>query len=93
MVHDGSMRLLILSGPAAESDAEKLARQVRALGYTPLRAHAPGATHADVLLALNNLFVVLDILVLPDVDLVPARKLTTLAAAAVMVAGFVWETE
>lgn len=45
------------------------------------------------LLALNNLFVVLDILVLPDVDLVPARKLTSLAAAAVMVAGFVWETE
>ena len=45
------------------------------------------------LLALNNLFVVGDMLVLPDVDLNWARQLTSLGAAAVLIYGFIWEVE
>ena len=46
-----------------------------------------------VLIAFNNLFVVVDILVLPSVDLVPLRRLASLAAVAVLLFGFIWETE
>lgn len=45
------------------------------------------------LLALNNLLMVLDILVFPDVDLSLARNLATLAAAATMIHGFIWELD
>jgi hypothetical protein len=46
-----------------------------------------------VLIALNNLFVVIDLVVLPSVDLVPLRRLASLAAVAVLLFGFIWETE
>jgi hypothetical protein len=46
-----------------------------------------------VLLAINNLLVVIDLLVLPTVDLVPLRNLASLAAVGVLVFGFIWETE
>lgn len=46
-----------------------------------------------VLLALNNLLVVLDMVVLPEVYLMPARQATALAAVAVLIYGFVWEVD
>ena len=45
------------------------------------------------LLAVNNLLVCLDILVLPDVDLTVLRSLTSFAAVVVLLYGFVWEIE
>lgn len=45
------------------------------------------------LLAANNLFVVLDMVVLPAVDLTMARQLTALAAVAVLLYGFIWEID
>jgi hypothetical protein len=46
-----------------------------------------------VLIAVNNLFVVLDLLVLPSIDLVPFRRVASLAAVTVLLFGFIWETE
>lgn len=46
-----------------------------------------------VLLALNNLLVVIDLLVLPAADLRPFRQLTSLLAVSVLLYGFVWESE
>ena len=46
-----------------------------------------------VLIALNNLFVVIDLLVLPSIDLLPARRLASLSAVAVLLFGFIWEME
>jgi hypothetical protein len=43
------------------------------------------------LLALNNLLVVTDLLLLPNVDLLPLRRLTSLAAISVLIVGFIWE--
>lgn len=45
------------------------------------------------LLAVNNLLVVVDLLVLPSIDLVPFRRLASLSAVAVLLFGFIWETE
>jgi hypothetical protein len=45
------------------------------------------------LLALNNLFVVIDILVLPQVNLLPLRHLASLAAISVLIVGFIWEAD
>ena len=45
------------------------------------------------LLAINNLLVFVDIIVLPDVDLSPWRSLTSLAAVSALVYGFIWEIE
>ncbi|NJO34381.1 MAG: hypothetical protein HC869_15885 [Rhodospirillales bacterium] len=44
-------------------------------------------------LAANNLFLFVDLVVLPLVDLSPLRHLSTLAAIAVLLYGFIWETE
>jgi hypothetical protein len=44
-----------------------------------------------VLLALNNLLVVADMVLLPQVDLTLARQGTALAAVLVLLFGFVWE--
>jgi hypothetical protein len=44
-------------------------------------------------LAFNNLFLFVDVVVLPDIDLLPLRHLSTLAALAVLLYGFVWEAE
>lgn len=41
-------------------------------------------------LALNNLFVILDLLVFADVDLRLVRVLLSLAAVGVLLFGFVW---
>jgi Family of unknown function (DUF5985) len=46
-----------------------------------------------VLLAVNNLFVVVDLLLLPQIDLVPFRQLAALAAIGVLLFGFIWDTE
>ena len=45
------------------------------------------------LLAVNNLLVVLDILVLPDIDLSLARNLCNLAAVGTLLYGFIWELD
>jgi hypothetical protein len=39
------------------------------------------------------LLVFVDLILLPDVNLVPLRSLTALAAAAVLIYGFIWEIE
>ena len=46
-----------------------------------------------VLFALNNLFVVADMIVLPHIDLTWPRQLSSLAAVAVLLYGFIWEVE
>lgn len=43
------------------------------------------------LLALNNLLVVADILLLPDADLTMIRLIASLAAVSVLLYGFIWE--
>jgi hypothetical protein len=45
------------------------------------------------LLALNNLFVVLDMIVFLDTDLTLPRQFSALAALAVLLYGFIWEAE
>lgn len=44
------------------------------------------------LLTANNLFVLADIVLFPDIYLMPFRQLTSLAAVAVLLCGFIWET-
>ena len=46
-----------------------------------------------LLLAGNNLMVVLDLLVLPQVNLAPVRLGFSAAAVAVLLFGFVWDLE
>jgi hypothetical protein len=46
-----------------------------------------------VFLALNNLFLVLDVLLLPSVDLLPLRQLASLSAVSVLLFGFVWDVD
>jgi hypothetical protein len=45
------------------------------------------------LLAANNLVVIFDLLVLPDVDFGLARHLLALAALGVLLFGFIWDRE
>jgi len=45
------------------------------------------------LLAVNNLMVVLDMVVLDDVNLSLARQVTSLAAVGVLIYGFIWEVD
>ena len=45
------------------------------------------------LLALNNLLVFVDIILLPDINLSPLRALTALAAISILLYGFVWESQ
>lgn len=45
------------------------------------------------LLSLNNFFVVFDLVVFPQIDFVPLRHLSALAAVSVLLIGFVWEPE
>ena len=44
-------------------------------------------------LAANNLLVIVDLLVLPDVDFRLARYLLALAALGVLLFGFIWDLE
>jgi hypothetical protein len=46
-----------------------------------------------VLLAGNNLLLVLDLLIFPDVNLRLGRLLLSLAAVIVLIFGFVWDLE
>lgn len=45
------------------------------------------------LLAVNNLLVVIDLLLLADVDMRLARLVTALCAVGVLLFGFVWDVE
>lgn len=45
------------------------------------------------LLAINNLLVVLDMVVLAEANLSLARQLTSLAAVGVLIYGFIWEVD
>jgi hypothetical protein len=44
-------------------------------------------------MTLNNILLVLDKLVLPDVDLVPARLVSALVAVALLLFGLIYEKE
>lgn len=46
-----------------------------------------------VLLAVNNLVVVLDVLLLPAIELLPIRLLASLSAVSVLLVGFIWEAD
>ena len=46
-----------------------------------------------IFLALNNLLVVVDLLLLPDIDLLLWRQVAALFAVIVLLAGFVWDTQ
>jgi hypothetical protein len=47
-----------------------------------------------VFLAINNLFLFLDVVVVgPSVDLLPFRYLASFAAVAVLIYGLIWEAE
>jgi hypothetical protein len=46
-----------------------------------------------MLLAINNLMVVIDLLLVPSIDLSIARQLFALAAVATLLFGFIWELE
>ena len=45
------------------------------------------------LLALNNLLVIVDLVLLPDIDLSLWRALSALLAGCVLLYGFIWEVE
>ena len=45
------------------------------------------------LLAVNNLFVIVDVLLIPDVDFGLVRLLLSLGAVAVLLFGFIWDLE
>jgi len=44
------------------------------------------------LLTANNLFVLADIVLFPEVYLLPFRQISSLGAIAVLLYGFIWET-
>lgn len=46
-----------------------------------------------VLLAFNNLFLVLDMVVFREIDFTWPRHLAALAAVSVLLFGFIWETD
>jgi hypothetical protein len=46
-----------------------------------------------LLLAVNNFLVVMDILVLSAMDFIPLRRLASLSAVAVLLFGFIWESD
>ena len=51
------------------------------------------STLCFVLLAANNLVVVLDLVLLPDADLRLFRHLLSLAAVSLLLVGFIWDRE
>lgn len=44
-------------------------------------------------LAFNNLFLTFDVLLFPDIQFLPLRHLSSLAAVIVLLYGFVWEAD
>lgn len=51
------------------------------------------STLCFVLLAANNLVVVVDLVVLPDADLRVFRHLLSLGAVSLLLVGFIWDRE
>ncbi len=48
---------------------------------------------AFVCLAINNFFVLADMILLPDYDLLPLRYAAALSAVCILIYGFIWEVE
>ena len=46
-----------------------------------------------VLLAVNNFFLVLDVLIIPTISFVPTRQLASLSAVSLLLFGFIWDTD
>lgn len=46
-----------------------------------------------IALTLNNLFLVFDTVIFPDIDFLPYRQVTAFIAAAVLLYGFIWEAD
>lgn len=46
-----------------------------------------------VALAANNFFVVADLMILPSIDLLPLRHLSSLLGVSVLLFGFIWEAD
>jgi Family of unknown function (DUF5985) len=46
-----------------------------------------------VALAVNNFLVFVDLVVLPSVDLLPLRHLSSLVGVSILIYGFVWEAD
>jgi hypothetical protein len=44
-------------------------------------------------LAVNNFFVLGDLILFPDINLLPARHIAALSAVCVLIYGFIWEVE
>lgn len=44
-------------------------------------------------LAINNLLLFVDLIMLPQVDLQPLRYLASIVAVSVLLYGFIWETD
>lgn len=66
------------------------------LGRTWRRSRVPmlfWSALCFALLAANNLFLILDMLVIHDHDLSPIRGLLSLGAVAVLLFGFIWAGE
>ena len=66
------------------------------LGRSYLRSRAKlllWASACFVLLAASNLILVLDLLVLPDMNLRIGRLLLSLGAVSVLLFGFIWDLE
>lgn len=71
-----------------------------ACAYLLVRSYARSRTRlllfsalCFVLLALNNVLVVADLLILPDINLLPYRQLAALAAIGVLLFGFIWDAD
>lgn len=48
---------------------------------------------AFVAFAINNFFLFLDVVMFPDVDLLPYRNISAVLGVAIMFYGLVWETD
>jgi hypothetical protein len=83
----GAIYLLCLATSAA--CAALLVRQYRASRARLLLWSAL----CFVLLALNNLILVIDVLVLPAVDLIPFRQIASFSAVAILLFGFIWDAD
>jgi hypothetical protein len=46
-----------------------------------------------ICLAINNFFVLGDLILFPDVNLLPVRYAAAIAAVSVLIYGFIWEVE
>lgn len=48
---------------------------------------------AFIALAINNLILFVDIVLLPDINLLSLRELTAFAGVAILLYGFIWEVD